>query len=183
MAKRPVVKWEASIADLSRNFQWFVFAVDAEEFEVMPPGRIKAAAKDIDNALNKATYQTLVHGDAKVANFCFSEDGKKAAAVDFQYVGAGVGVKDVAYFLGSCLNEKELINSSDRWLDYYFEQFRLQMTKQGREAIAGAVEAEWCRLYPLAWADFFRFLMGWSPTHHKINRYMQAMAERAIRLL
>ena len=33
-------------------------------------------------------------------------DGKAVAAVDFQYVGAGCGMKDVAYLLGSCLDDK-----------------------------------------------------------------------------
>jgi Ser/Thr protein kinase RdoA (MazF antagonist) len=65
---------------------------------------VKAAV--IDQVLNNCSYQTIVHGDAKLANFCFSKEGA-VSAVDFQYVGGGCGMKDVAYFLGSCLTGKE----------------------------------------------------------------------------
>ena len=43
-----------------------------------------------------------VHGDAKVDNFCVGTGA--VAAVDFQYVGGGVGVQDVVYLLASCLD-------------------------------------------------------------------------------
>ena len=49
----------------------------------------------------------LAHGDAKVANFCFTNDQHAVAAVDFQYVGGGIGTQDVIYFLGSFCSEAE----------------------------------------------------------------------------
>ena len=45
-----------------------------------------------------------MHGDAKLANFLFTSDHSQVAGVDFQYVGGGCGMKDVAYLL-SCLDE------------------------------------------------------------------------------
>jgi len=36
------------------------------------------------------------------------------------------------------------------------------------------VIASWDELWAYAWADFYRFLAGWSPEHLKINRYMQS---------
>ena len=33
---------------------------------------------------------------------------------------------------------------------------------------------QWAHLWPVAWADFYRFLLGWSPEHKKINSYMHA---------
>ena len=84
-----------------------------DELEVLGDLPLKAAAFAIDARLSSAKFQTFVHGDAKLANFCFSEDGSRVAAVDFQYVGGGCGMKDVAYFIGSCLDERHL----HRWQD------------------------------------------------------------------
>ncbi|MBT3221770.1 MAG: phosphotransferase [Proteobacteria bacterium] len=70
-----------------------------DEHRTMARGPLRDGASAIDKRLNGAQFQTFVHGDAKPTNFCFSTDGNRAAAVDFQYVGGGCGVKDVAYLL------------------------------------------------------------------------------------
>ena len=33
-------------------------------------------------------------------------------------------------------------------------------------------------MYHLAWADFQRFLLGWSPHHRKLNNYSQRCTEQ-----
>lgn len=90
-----------------------------QELEALSDQRLKKAAAAIDEKLNSCTWQTFVHGDAKLANFCFSEEGA-VAAVDFQYVGGGCGMKDVAYFIGSCLDENDSERLEDQILDSYF---------------------------------------------------------------
>ncbi|MFT5840826.1 MAG: hypothetical protein ACI9UT_003340, partial [Flavobacteriales bacterium] len=42
------------------------------------------------------------------------------------------------------------------------------------------LQQEWRSLYPLVWADFYRFLLGWSPDHYKINPYMQKQTDTAL---
>ncbi|MDE0770282.1 MAG: phosphotransferase, partial [Opitutaceae bacterium] len=74
-----------------------------DELAALNDKNLKNAAPQIDRTLNECPFKTFVHGDAKLANFCFSHDGAKVAAVDFQYVGGGCGMKDVAYFIGSCI--------------------------------------------------------------------------------
>ncbi|SMO72926.1 Ecdysteroid kinase [Saccharicrinis carchari] len=152
-----------------------------DELKVLNDKALKEAAPIIDKKLNEANYQTFVHGDAKLANFCFSADGKKVAAVDFQYVGGGCGMKDVAYFIGSCLNEEDCEKLEDKILDYYFVALRDALKKQGKKVDFDEMENEWRMLYPVAWTDFHRFLKGWSPGHWKINSYSERLAREVLR--
>lgn len=152
-----------------------------EELEVLTDLVLKNNAEKIDDILNQCTYKTLVHGDAKLANFCFSPHSKEVAAVDFQYIGGGCGMKDLAYFIGSCLSEKDCEKHEKELLDIYFECFKSgkMLNKQQSEAI----EEEWRRLFPVAWTDFHRFLKGWSPGHWKINTYSEKLAQQVIQSL
>ena len=138
-----------------------------QELAVLDDQRLRDAAPIIDEKLNACEYKTFVHGDAKLANFCFAEDGQ-VSGVDFQYVGGGCGMKDVAYFIGSCLSESECERLETQILDTYFEHLQREMKERNE-----ALETEWRSLYRVAWADFHRFLKGWSPGHWKINSYSE----------
>lgn len=163
-----------------------------DEFKAMPSGPLKLNARTIAKRLSDAHYQTLVHGDAKVANFCFSQDFASCAAVDFQYVGYGVGVKDVAYFLGSALTTEQHIAHRDLLLDCYFNVLeealcvRLYQSKHtcpfDDDDIKHVVE-QWRGLYAFACADFYRFLAGWSPEHWKIDTELQYQTDIALAAL
>ena len=144
------------------------------ELDALTDLRLKAAAAEIDQKLNACKYQTFVHGDAKLANFCFAEDGQ-VAGVDFQYVGGGCGIKDVAYFVGSCMNESECERLEGQILDTYFEALQGRLDTKNQ-----ALEDEWRSLYHVAWADFHRFLKGWSPGHWKINGYSERITAEVI---
>lgn len=163
-----------------------------EEFNSMADSPLKDAAQAIDNQLNNAKYQTIVHGDAKLANFCFkhhdnlseiNSNSNPVAAVDFQYVGKGVGVKDLAYFLGSCLTDNNLNELHNDLLDFYFNCLAeaIDKTKKNHQTInVEELEQEWRQLYCFANADFLRFLQGWSPEHYKINSYLKRQSELAM---
>ncbi|MEZ5323879.1 MAG: phosphotransferase [Verrucomicrobiales bacterium] len=152
----------------------------AEELEVLDDTGLKAAAHAIDAKLTDARFQTFVHGDAKLANFCFSRGGDQVAAVDFQYVGGGCGMKDVAYFVGSCLDESGSERMESQVLDCYFTALRHGLERHSISVDPDAVIAEWRDLYPVAWTDFHRFLKGWSPGHWKINSYSERLAQEAV---
>ncbi len=147
-------------------------ATRPDELEAMAPGPLKRAAGWIDQQLERCRFRTFVHGDAKIANFCFHPDGA-VAAVDFQYVGGGCGMKDVAYFLGSCLSGPRCEAGEGQHLAYYFECLEEALGHYGKALDFDALEREWRDLYPLAWADFHRFLAGWMPDHQKIDDYMR----------
>lgn len=148
-----------------------------QELEALQDIALKEAAAKINHKLNSCVYHTLVHGDAKLANFCFSENGQ-VAGVDFQYVGGGCGMKDVAYFIGSCLNEKDCERLETKILDTYFNYLQMALGNKNK-----ALEREWRDLYPVAWADFHRFLKGWSPGHWKINSYSERITKAVIKSL
>jgi hypothetical protein len=166
MGKAPEGLWETGT--------YWHLATRPQELAALDDQRLKAAAPVIDEKLNSCHYKTFVHGDAKLANFCFGPHGE-VAGVDFQYVGGGCGMKDVAYFIGSCLNERECERLEAQILDTYFQY--LQAALQERNE---ALEKEWRSLYRLAWADFHRFLKGWSPGHWKINSYSERVTQEVI---
>lgn len=140
---------------------------------------LQQAASAIDERLNIATYQTLVHGDAKLANFCFGEDGKDnaIAAVDFQYVGKGCGMKDVAYFISSCFAEAQCAQYESELLNHYFKVLEIALDKS---IDFQPLKEEWSALYKYAWADLYRFLDGWSPGHWKMHGYSEGLVKQVL---
>lgn len=149
-----------------------------DELEELKDKNLKAAAQGIDAKLKSSPFQTLVHGDAKLANFCFNEEGSEVAAVDFQYVGGGCGMKDLAYFVGSCFRDEEAEEMEEEVLDLYFTETSKLLGPKSEE-----LEADWRPLYRVAWADFHRFLKGWSPGHWKLSDYSERVTREVIESL
>lgn len=157
-------------------------ATRPDELNVLQDTELKKHADKINAVLNRAPYQTLVHGDAKLANFCFTPDGRHAAAVDFQYVGKGCAMKDVALFMSSAVPPSQCAQMETWLLDEYFTQLKLALADYQPHLSAQAVEAAWRPLFAVAWADFQRFVKGWSPDHWKINPYTEQLTQRGLRL-
>lgn len=151
-----------------------------DELVVLDDEKLKKAAPLIDQVLNQCQYQTLVHGDAKLANFCFSEDGTKVAAVDFQYIGQGCGMKDLILFISSCVPEYDCRRLEQELVDFYFDVLKNELQRHYKELDAADVEKEWRPLFAVAWADFHRFVKGWCPDHWKINEYTENLARKAL---
>lgn len=144
-----------------------------DELKEMAEGELKEHASEIDKVLKNCKYKTIVHGDAKAANFCFSEESE-VAAVDFQYVGLGCGMKDLIYFISS-VEEINNVEREKEVLDFYFDELAKFLGERNLD-----LENEWRKLYKYAWADFNRFLQGWSPGHWKLNNYVDEITAEAI---
>lgn len=155
-------------------------ATRPDELNTMEDSPLKQAAHKIDEILNNCQYRTFVHGDAKVANFCFTKELNNVAAVDFQYVGGGCGMKDVIYLLSSCLTEQECEKHEKELLDYYFLELKTALSKTNKSYSFNALELEWREMYTIAWADFTRFLLGWAPTHQKLNSYSLTIVNQVL---
>ncbi|MFB9190179.1 phosphotransferase [Vibrio ostreicida] len=151
-----------------------------DELEALADLPLRSAAESIDQILQHSPYQTLVHGDAKLANFCFSNDGKQAAAVDFQYVGGGCAMKDVALFMSSSVPPEQCFEMENWILDTYFTHLNEALSTLKPTLNQAEVELVWRPLFPIAWADFQRFVKGWSPNHWKINAYTEALTKKAL---
>lgn len=184
---KPVLSWLANFHVININKQpsdlweygtYWHFSTRKYEFNKMDNSVLKENADKIDYALNNCKYKTIIHGDAKVANFCFSINMKKVAAVDFQYVGVGCGIKDIIYLFSSCLTSDECQEYEIELLYYYFKE--LNKTITNKEVKIEELEKEWRGLYSIAWADFIRFLQGWSPNHYKLNSYSLSQVNKAL---
>lgn len=139
---------------------------------------LHAAAATLDAKLRDTPFQTLVHGDAKVANFCFGP--RSVAAVDFQYVGGGCGIKDVAYFIGSCFDEDACQLRQEELLDRYCSHLHTAVARRHPAVDGDALCQQWRELYPVAWTDFYRFLAGWSPDHWKVHAYTKRLSAQVL---
>ena len=143
-------------------------ATRPDELDALTDLELKQHATQIDQMLKDCPYPTIVHGDAKLANFCFDTDNQKAAAVDFQYVGLGCAMKDVALFMSSAIRPQDCADLESEVLEVYFEQLVQALAIYQPQLSAKKVEAAWRPMFGLAWADFQRFVKGWSPNHWKI---------------
>ena len=134
-----------------------------DELPAIGDRALREAAPAIAARLASTRYPTLLHGDAKPANFCFARNGA-VAAIDFQYVGHGCAMSDVAYLLYG--RDDEPADGIDRErLDSYFGHLRRALARRADASRidVAALEAEWRGLYPVARDDFRRFLAGWQP--------------------
>lgn len=169
----------AEPAGLWKVGTYWHLATRPDELSRLKTAELRRAAARIDERLNAAHFRTLVHGDAKLENFCFSSAARGVAAVDFQYVGGGVGVKDVAYFFSSCLSSAECRAQVPGYLDVYFHALRAALSSQAKllSTEIDALESEWRALFSWAWADFHRFLLGWAPEYAASDSYGKTQLE------
>ncbi len=161
---------------------YWQLATRPDELGAMKYDALRKAAPRLDAKLNAARFKTFVHGDAKLENVCFPTGSDQVALVDFQYVGGGVGVKDVAYFLSSCLAARECEALVPGYLDDYFRELTsaLQANPASADVDLSELEREWRALFPLAWVDFYRFLLGWAPGQFDRDPYSERLTREVL---
>jgi len=123
---------------------------------------LKAAAHLVDRELTQnCKFRTIVHGDAKSANFLFSDPAAgpvRAAAYDFQYAGGGDAMRDVAYLLCSSVEAKVLAKHEEELLRHYHSELLSLLSPHAAQEYTWDVMLK--RL-SLATCDFVRFMAGW----------------------
>lgn len=181
---RWLAAFHASFLGVAPDGLWKVgtywhLATRPDEHSRLRPGPLKASAAAIDQRLSSARFRTLVHGDAKPENICVAR-GDRVAFVDFQYVGGGVGVKDVAYLLNCCVGATEYARAVPHYLDEYFALLRTALAPKLAPADVAALEREWRELFPVAWVDFYRFLQGWAPGSYDPDPFSDALVRQVL---
>ncbi|KAI1801287.1 Ecdysteroid kinase-domain-containing protein [Daldinia bambusicola] len=118
-------------------------------------------------------YETLIHGDVKSENLFTMGTGKKAAFYDFQYVGLGLGVCDLAKLFTCSVPRGFLIEKGrelpwalpmtvgeSKLLEYYYSK----LTNDFRDAEGRKLEYDWdsfIRHWDTALVDWLRFQASW----------------------
>ncbi|ETV95095.1 hypothetical protein H310_11378 [Aphanomyces invadans] len=155
--------WNYSDDGVADNGGYWYLATRQEEFEALGNDelsvKLRAQAASIDQRCRDPRFETLLHGDAKSANMLWRDD-TTCAWVDFQYVGRGLGAKDVAYLLCSSGGRSEVANYADDLLRWYFDEFEGAMASNGRNSGGYTCDLfrshfDWCLL------DYVRFMAGW----------------------
>ncbi|MCG7534012.1 ecdysteroid 22-kinase family protein [Pseudoalteromonas sp. OOF1S-7] len=154
-----------------------------DEFARMATGKLKQCASAINQRLMACPFQTLIHGDAKLANFALSSQGVGVLGYDFQHIGKGVGVSDVMLLLTSLYCSRELQANVQICLDGYFAHLAQALAGHWPVTKIIALEKSWRALWPFVWADFQRFLLGWKPDHQKLTPYMLHQSELCLEQL
>lgn len=162
---------------------YWQLATRPDELRAILGHALHRLAPELDRRLRDARFRTLVHGDPKLENFCRTPSGEPSlAAFDFQYAGGGVGVRDVVYFIGSAVEPGAVERELPALLDHYFTALGSELARRAAEtgeAFDGRrLEAEWRELVPVAWLDFYRFTLGWSPAWAKSDVYGRRLLER-----
>jgi Ser/Thr protein kinase RdoA (MazF antagonist) len=105
-------------------------------------------------------YVTLIHGDVKSENLFSTEDGTSVAFYDFQYVGLGFGVCDLAKLFTCSVPERMLPPS--RFMEEGEEKL-LRFYQSKLEETSGKLYPweVFVRHWELALLDWLRFQASW----------------------
>ena len=143
-----------------------------DEYKKIGSIDLKRHARHLANSLYEVHYQTLIHGDSKLANFAF-DNNYNVLGYDFQYVGSGIGLQDVMLFMTSVFDGEACKEHEEFMLDFYFDYLKKALVDKMNIKEYELLEHEWRTLWPIVWSDFNRFLNGWQPEHKKITLFMK----------
>ena len=149
-----------------------------DEHDSMPrrgwEGRLKRAARAIDERLKRDPMQCCIHGDAKDANMLFSADGNNGSCVsmyDFQYVGKAPPSIDLAYFF--CV-AAACGGTNKEFLAFYHNELVSQLGDDGEHPSLKQLEDS----LALAFCDFQRFISGWGSWGCDLSSVVKGVLDR-----
>ena len=113
-----------------------------------------------------SAYQTLIHGDVKSENLFTSKSGEQVAFYDFQYVGLGLGVCDLAKLFTCSVPLHMLVSSRNVPAVLEMQEGEEQLLERYWKRLkeVGKQEYEWSifvRHWEVALVDWLRFQASW----------------------
>jgi thiamine kinase-like enzyme len=124
-------------------------------------------AEEIHDILTTSRFRTVIHGDAKAANFFFY-DGQEGyrntvartlriGGYDFQYSGMATPLRDVAYFLCCSMRHDLIRDHEDALLLYYYNELCASLCQQDADEYHFD---EMKSIYDVCVVDLARFMAG-----------------------
>ena len=80
-----------------------------------------------------------------------------------------------------CLAPSECARLVPRYLNEYFMALTSQLRSKLEPRELGALEREWRELFPLAWVDFYRFVLGWAPGECDPDAFSDDLARQVLK--
>lgn len=118
-------------------------------------------------------YETLIHGDVKSENLFMTKSGREVAFYDFQYIGLGLGVCDLAK-LFTCSVPQDLLTDAengvpsrlrmDKGEEKLLKFYHAKLLKGFLDPQGNYVPYEWddlVRHWETALVDWLRFQASW----------------------
>ena len=150
-------------SDILHRYEWLNYSTANKELvrQLLPglypgfcqryKGRLSSEILDMGQGLvdnigayldTQTAVRTVVHGDFRLDNLLFSPNGK-VTVVDWQTVGTGSPMADLAYFIGTSIADPAAREASERGL---FEHYLAQLALAG---VSASAEDNWhdYRLY------------------------------------
>jgi Phosphotransferase enzyme family len=176
LAQFHAATWNSTLDQLQPIGSYWHLETRPDEWDAMPrhgwQGRLKKAAKAIDQRLKRDALHCCVHGDTKDENLLYDNSGA-VAFCDFQYSGRGPPTRDLAYYF--CTAHVEQEEEREELIQLYFDQL-LQHLGQRHQDLPTRQQLD--DSLELAFCDFCRFMAGWGFWGYDLSGQVQATLDK-----
>jgi len=161
-AKQPLIKVEDVSATFRRVVSEFV-GTETLTGDLKDYGAILAKhAERLDREVHGGDKQTVIHGDAKSANFFYRRNSSgdiEVGVIDFQWTGLGLCATDLAYAIWAC-PQADVLDKEEELVETYYQYLIEELGHQGETGGQGIVELDTVKhQYRLAFIDLCRVIM------------------------
>jgi hypothetical protein len=191
LARFHAVNWEKSGADVHLNGLWDEGSfwqlgtrqAELEDIEIewIEMGLTREVAVQVHEAIKNSKSRTIIHGDAKASNFFFFKEDSRIAGFDFQYVGFGDPMRDVAYLLCCSIKQNLVDKHQDDLLWHYHSELSACLMDAGHDAYDMEQMKE---SFELCVVDLARFMSGsrwWGNLDYIQNKTMAYLKRQVSR--